>query len=301
MNILILGGTGLIGSALHHSLTKNKHRITINSRFPEKASRLFPEETRVIGSLSEITDEDEIDAVINLAGAQIVGKRWSHARKKEIWESRVALTQDLVMWLSKRTRKPEVLIGGSAIGFYGDTGERNIDESDQAGADFGARLCAAWEAESIKAESLGIRVCLARTGLVLSNRGGMLAQLLLPFRMGLGSKIASGRQWMSWIHIDDQIAILEHMLFEKSLHGAYNLAAPGSVRNMEFTSTLARTLGRPSFLTVPAFFIRLALGEASELLLGGQRVAPKRLLESSYQFIYPSLQGALQDLLQKPG
>lgn len=301
MNILILGGTGLIGSALHHSLTKSEHRITISSRFPEKASRLFPKETRVVGSLSDITDEYEIDAVINLAGAQIVGKRWSRARKKEIWESRVTLTQDLVRWLSKRSRKPEVLINGSATGFYGDTGERSIDESDQVGEDFGARLCAAWETEATKAESLGIRVCLARTGLVLSTRGGMLAQLLLPFRMGLGSKIASGRQWMSWIHIDDQIGILEHMLFERSLHGAYNLTAPDCVRNKDFTSTLAHTLGRPSFLTAPAFFIRMALGEASELLLGGQRVAPKRILESEYQFIYPSLQGALQDLLQKPG
>ena len=298
MNLLITGGTGLIGYALQESLFRQQHRSTIVTRFPEKAAPRFQKGTHIFRSVAEIPASHRIDAVVNLAGAQIVGKRWTRARKQMIWNSRVEFTQQLVRWLSERRQKPEALINGSAIGFYGDCGEQAVDEHHGVGQDFGAQLCSAWETEAKKAESLGIRVCLARTGLVLSNRGGMLQQMLLPFRMGLGSKIGSGRQWMSWIHISDQIAALELLLNDRNLSGPFNLTAPGAVTNDAFTSTLARVIHRPRFFTAPQFAIRTALGEASELLLGGQRVAPQRLLECGYRFQFSSLEPALRALLE---
>ncbi len=297
MNVLITGGTGLIGYALIHSLLKQGHQTTVVSRFPEKARRLFSKDTQIFNSITDIPRHHQINAVVNLAGAQIVGKRWSRARKQSIWNSRVELTRDLVKWLEQREHKPEVMVSGSAIGFYGDTGEQCVDEFHGAGKDFGAELCTAWEAEAAKAESLGIRVCLARTGLVLSTRGGMLQQMLLPFRLGLGSKISHGKQWMSWIHIDDQIAALEYLLLQPELSGAFNLTSPGAVRNKVFTAVLAQTLKRPCLFTAPAPVLRLVLGESSELLLGGQRVLPKRLLDSGFQFKYQTLEEALLSLM----
>ena len=297
MNVLITGGTGLIGYALQESLFRQQHQSTIVTRFPEKAAPRFPEGTHIYRSVMDIPESQRIDAVVNLAGAQIVGKRWTSARKKMIWNSRVAFTQHLVRWLSDREQKPEVLVNGSAIGFYGDCGEQSVDEHHRMGEDFGARLCSAWEDEARKAESFGVRVCLARTGLVLSNQGGMLHQMLLPFRMGLGSKIGSGRQWMSWNHNSDQIAALELLLNHRNLSGPFNLTAPGAVTNDTFTSTLARVIHRPRLFTAPQFAIRIALGEASELLLGGQRVVPKRLLDNGHSFQFPSLEPALRALL----
>ena len=297
MNVLITGGTGLIGYALQESLLQQQHDPIILTRYPEQAAQRFSDSTQIFGAVADIPDTQEIDAVVNLAGAQIVGKRWTPTRKQLIWNSRVEFTQQLVGWLSKREQKPEVLVNGSAIGFYGDCGEQTVEEDHEMGRDFGAQLCNAWETEAKKAESLGIRVCLARTGLVLSDRGGMLQQMLLPFRLGVGSKIGSGRQWMSWIHINDQIDALELLLKNRELSGPFNLTAPGAVTNDTFTSTLARVVHRPRIFTAPQFAIRLALGEASELLLGGQRVVPQRLLDTGYRFQFSSLEPALQALL----
>lgn len=271
--------------------------MTVVSRFPEKAKRLFSQDTQIFKSTADIPHSHKVSAIVNLAGAQIVGKRWTHRRKQSIWNSRIDLTRNLVQWLAQREQKPEVVISGSAIGFYGDCGEQVVDELHGPGQDFGAQLCTAWEAEALKAEPLGIRVCIARTGLVLSTRGGLLRQMLLPFRLGFGSKISHGRQWMSWIHIEDQIAALEFMLRQSELSGAFNLTSPGAERNKAFTASLARSLNRPCLFTAPAPVIRLALGEASELLLGGQRVLPKRLLDSGFRFKYPTLEQALSSLL----
>jgi len=297
MNVLITGGTGLIGYALNQSLLKQGIQVTVVSRFPAKAKHQFSQDTQIFESIGDIPHSHKISAIVNLAGAQIVGKRWTRTRKKSIWSSRVDLTRNLVQWLEQREQKPEVMISGSAIGIYGDCEEQSVDELHSPGQDFGAQLCTAWEAEAVKAESLGIRVCLARTGLVLSTRGGMLQQMLLPFRLGFGGKISHGRQWMSWIHIEDHIAALEFMLRQPELSGAFNLTSPGAERNKTFTASLAQALKRPCVFTAPAPVIRLALGEASELLLGGQRVSPKRLLDSGFQFKYPTLDQTLLNLL----
>ncbi|MGI9319365.1 MAG: TIGR01777 family oxidoreductase [bacterium] len=299
MNVIIVGGTGLIGSALHKSLADQDHHVTIISRFPDKATPELPADAQVLGAISQVSEDHTVDAVVNLAGAQIVGKRWTRARKQLIWESRVDLTRNIVRWLEKREQKPQVLVSGSAIGFYGNCGELNIDEKQGPGQDFGARLCVAWEAEALKAEQFGIRVCLARTGLVLSTRGGILQQMMPPFRLGFGAKISQGLQWMSWIHINDQIAALERLIKDRELNGAFNLTAPEAVCNKEFSHALARVLKKPCFFTIPGQAIRMVLGEAAELLLGGQHVSPKRLLDHEFYFQHPTIEQALQDLLQQ--
>jgi uncharacterized protein (TIGR01777 family) len=299
MHILITGGTGLIGSALAQSMLRQGHIVTVVSRSPSLPAALEKPNVTIIQNLEQLDRLPTVNAVVNLAGAQIVGKRWSTKRKQEIVQSRVKLTTALVQWMRAQNDKPEVLISGSAVGYYGDGGERELTESNDPGVDFGASLCSAWETEALKAADLNIRVCLIRTGLVLSTEGGMLQQLLLPFKFCLGSQIGNGRQWMSWIHIDDQIAAIEKLITETTCTGPYNLTAPFPVRNKEFTKTLARILGRFSILVTPARLIRLALGESAELLLSGQKVLPQRLLQSGYAFQFGSLESALKNLLGK--
>jgi uncharacterized protein (TIGR01777 family) len=299
LHILITGGTGLIGAALANSMLGHGHNITILSRSTSVPDGLENLNVSIIQHLNQLDQMPAVDAVVNLAGAQIVGKRWSAKRKREIVQSRVETTTALVQWIREQKDKPEVLISSSAVGYYGDRGERELTESNCSGADFGASLCLAWETEAVKAEQLNVRVCLIRTGLVLSTNGGMLQQLLLPFKFYLGSQIGNGRQWMSWIHIEDQIAAIEKLIIDKRCNGPYNLTAPFPVRNKEFTKTLARVLGRFSFMVTPAWLIKLALGESAELLLGGQKVLPQRLQQSGYAFQFGSLEGALKNLLLK--
>jgi uncharacterized protein (TIGR01777 family) len=251
-----------------------------------------------MASLDAWTPELAFDAVINLAGEPIVDAYWSDKRKQVLLDSRVALTQKLVQRIASAQQKPTVLLSGSAVGYYGNGGDTVLDEAMAAGHDFPAELCAAWESAARAAEQSGVRVCLLRTGLVLSKRGGLLGRMLLPFKLALGARLGDGKQWMSWVHINDYVAMVLQMLNDASLNSVFNMTAPAPVTNAEFTQTLAQTLHRPALFIAPSFALKLALGERACLLLEGQRVLPKRLESSGFQFSHPQLEGALQELLK---
>lgn len=290
MKILITGGTGLIGKKLCSVLLQQGHELTILTRRPA----VVPTQCKAILSLNEWQPETIYDAVINLAGEPIVDKAWTEKRKKCLWDSRVSLTQELVKHIEAANQKPKVLISGSAIGYYGNTGDVIVDETSSVGSDFGAKLCSAWENEALKAN---IRVCILRTGLVLDSSGGIFKKMLLPFKLGLGGCIGDGKQWMSWIHIDDYVAILIQLLNNENAQGVYNMIAPEPVTNEQFTKILATKLSRPAFFNIPAWFLKSILGERSELVLGGQYVSSDKIKELDYQFNYPNLDNAVESLL----
>lgn len=296
MHILITGGTGFIGrNLINHDLFSSAS-FTILTRDRNSSRDMISSRCKLVESLNDISKDQIFDAVINLAGAQIVGKRWSEKRKKQIIDSRVGLTRELVKWIGERDSPPATFLSGSAIGIYGDTGDQLIHEHSAVGADFGAKLCADWEAEAIKAEDFGTRVCLLRTGLVFGSGGGMLKQLMIPFRLYLGSQIGNGKQWMSWVHMQDEIRIIHHLLQHTRSSGPYNLVSPNPVDNRTFTKALATALGRVSIFIAPAFVIKAALGEASSLMLGGQKVSPSRIEEEGYAFTYPKIEDALSEV-----
>ena len=296
MHILLTGGTGLIGRQLcRHWLAKG-YRLSVLSRRPERVRELCGEGVRAVAVLEELGQEP-IDAVINLAGAPIADRPWTRKRKAVLWSSRITLTETLVAWLESREQKPSVLVSGSAVGWYGDGGERELtEESPPVNDDFASHLCIAWEETAQRAQALGIRVVLVRKGLVLAAEGGFLSRLLLPFKMALGGPIGNGRQWMPWIHIKDQIALIDFLVHQNATSGPYNACAPHPVRNAEFAKTLGQVLHRPAFLPLPAFVLRVGLGELSLLLLGGQRATPARLLAAGFTFQFTDLRAALDDL-----
>jgi uncharacterized protein (TIGR01777 family) len=270
--------------------------LTVWSRKPEKVEKICGAQVRGIARLEDLGDAP-VDAIINLAGAPIADRPWTHKRKALLWSSRITLTETLLAWLESRAQKPQVLISGSAVGWYGDGGERELTEdSPPVNEDFASQLCIAWEETAQRAEALGIRVILIRTGLVLSAEGGFLSRLLLPFKLGLGGRIGNGRQWMPWIHINDQIALIDFLLHRNEASGPYNACAPKPVRNREFAKTLGAVLHRPAILPMPTLALKVGLGELSLLLLGGQRATPVRLLEAGFTFQFTDLRAALDDL-----
>jgi uncharacterized protein (TIGR01777 family) len=296
MHILLTGGTGLIGRQLCRHWSGQGHRLTVWSRKPEKVAKTCGAQVRGIARLEDLGQEP-VDAIVNLAGAPIADRPWTHKRKALLWSSRITLTETLLAWLESREQKPRVLISGSAVGWYGDGGERELTEdSGPVSEDFASQLCIAWEETAQRAEALGIRVILIRTGLVLSAEGGFLSRLLLPFKLGLGGPIGNGRQWMPWVHIDDQIALIDFLLHRNEASGPYNACAPKPVRNREFAKMLGSVLHRPAFMPMPAFALKIGLGELSLLLLGGQRATPVRLLQAGFTFQFTDLRAALDDL-----
>ncbi|MEN4753173.1 TIGR01777 family oxidoreductase [Pseudomonas sp. Ps21-P2] len=297
MHILLTGGTGLIGRRLCKHWLAQGHQLTVLSRKPDDVARLCGANVRGIAHFDDIGSQ-HVDAVINLAGAPIADRPWTRKRKILLWDSRITLTEQLVTWLERREQKPDVLISGSAVGWYGDGGERELDENAQpVSEDFASRLCIAWEETAQRAETLGIRVVLVRTGLVLADEGGMLQRLLPPFKMGMGGPIGNGRQWMPWVHIEDQIALIDFLMSRDDARGPYNACAPSPARNRDFAKTLASVLHRPSFMPMPAVALRVLLGELSILLLGGQRARPDRLQEAGFTFRFTDLRAALENLL----
>lgn len=298
MRILITGGTGLIGRHLCSALLAQGHALTVLSRHPATVAAKCGESVRAMESLDEWTPERPFEAVINLAGEPIVDAYWSAKRKQVLLDSRVGLTQKLVQRIAAAQQKPTVLLSGSAVGYYGNCGDTVLDEAMAAGHDFPSELCAEWEREARVAEKSAVRVCLLRTGLVLSQRGGLLGRMLLPFKLALGARLGDGKQWMSWVHIDDYVAMVLHLLEDVSLNGAFNMTAPAPVTNAEFTQTLAQALHRPVLFVALSFVLELAMGERACLLLEGQRVIPKRLESSGFQFAHPKLDGAMQNLLK---
>lgn len=298
MRILLTGGTGLIGQELCRRWAAEGHELIVLSRQPQHVARLC-HGALGIAHLEELDTDTPLHAVVNLAGAPIVDRPWTQKRRQILWDSRVGLTRSLVEWLAGLEQRPSVLISGSAVGIYGDRGDVVLDESSVvSGADFGSRLCAAWEDEARRGESLGIRVVLVRTAPVLAAGGGIVTRMKLPFQLGLGGRLGSGQQWMPWIHIDDETGLIDFLLHCQDCVGIYNACAPQTVRNADFVRALGRALNRPAILPAPASLLRLALGEMSTLLLGGQRLTPARTLACGYQFRFTQLDDALIDVLR---
>ncbi|MEO4047656.1 TIGR01777 family oxidoreductase [Pseudomonas sp. CAU 1711] len=300
MHILLTGGTGLIGRALCRHWLAQGHVLTVWSRSPQRVARLCGTAVRGIGRLEDF-GAGPLDAVVNLAGAPIADRPWTHKRKALLWASRITLTEQLLAWLAGRESRPRVLISGSAVGWYGDGGERELHESDPPVCeDFAAQLCGAWEETAQRAEGLGIRVVLLRTGLVLAPDGGFLKRLLLPFRLGLGGPIGNGRQWMPWVHLRDEVGLIDFLLQREDASGPYNACAPQPVRNGDFARALGRALHRPALLPVPSLALKVGLGELSELLLGGQKALPERAQAQGYEFRITDIDSALADILKDP-
>lgn len=296
MNILITGGTGLIGQALCKRWLEQGHRLWVWSRSPQDVAERCGSAVTGIGDL-HVLDGTSIDAVVNLAGAPIADRPWTKSRRLLLWNSRIKLTEQLVEWLSMRAQNPRLLISGSAVGWYGNGGERELNEADTPVTnDFASQLCIAWEESAMVAEQSGTRVALVRTGLVLAPNGGFLQRLKPLFALGLGGRQGNGRQWMPWIHLDDQIGLIDFLLQQADASGPYNACAPEPARNVDFAEAYARSLGRPAILPVPALALRIGLGELSGLILGGQKAQPTRLLSAGYRFRFATLDAALADL-----
>jgi len=299
MRVLVSGATGLVGSALVLALKADGHSaLTLVRRPPREASEIEWHPDRPLDPTA-VDQARGFDAVVHLAGENIAG-RWTAAKKARIRASRVEGTRNLAEGLSRLSRKPAVLISASAVGYYGDRGDALLGENDPPGTGFLAGACVEWEAATSAAAQAGIRVVNLRIGLILSPRGGALPRMLPPFRLGIAGVMATGRQWMSWIALDDVVGVIRHAIQQPALHGPVNTVAPGPVTNHEFTKTLGRVLSRPTVFPMPTFAVKLIFGEmGEELLLASQRVQAARLTASGYRFLHPQLEGALRALLGK--
>lgn len=294
MHILLTGGTGLIGRALCAHWISQGHRVTVWSRQPERVHALCAG-AHGVAQLADIPADESPDVVANLAGAPIADRPWTAARRRLLWASRVDLTEELVRWMGQLPRAPQTLLSASAVGWYGDAQERQLDEQSPppGNADFASTLCQAWETAAWRAQELGVRVAVLRIAPVLARQGGLLARLHWPFSLGLGGRLGSGTQWMPWVHLDDVVGLFDFLLHHADCQGVFNACAPGAVRNAEFTQALAAALRRPAILPAPAWVLRTLLGEMAVLLLGSQHVQPQRTLQAGYRFRHPELRPAL--------
>lgn len=303
MKILVTGSTGFVGTALVRVLISDGHTVcrlvrpgtTVKEGAAEGIQVGWNPASGELGGAGVGPD-----AVVNLAGASIAGGRWTPARKAELRTSRIDTTRALVTALAKMNVRPRVLVSASATGFYGDRGDETLTEESQPGSDFLAGLAKDWEAEAKKAEAIGIRVVLARFGIILARNGGALPRMMLPLKMFVGGKIGSGKQWMSWISLEDVISILRLALEKNEVRGPLNVISPQPLQNAEFTKILARALHRLALFPAPRFALRLMLGEmADALLLSSQRAVPQKLQQFSYQFQYADLASALAAILAR--
>jgi uncharacterized protein (TIGR01777 family) len=297
MKVLITGATGLIGSALQKSLRDDGHELLLASRSsPKDESWVQWDYDNGFAAPHQL---EGIDAIVHLAGESVSGLRWSEEKKRLIRDSRVLGTRDVVDTVSNLTTRPRVLVCASAIGFYGDRGDDELVETSPPGKTFLAEVCREWESEARRAEDSGIRTVILRTGIVLSKDGGALGTMLMPFKLGLGGVVGSGKQWMSWISLDDHVSVIKYALENENIRGAVNSASPEPVTNQEFTTVLGEVLYRPTFIPVPEFAVHLAFGEMGDaLLLDSTRVIPKRLSEAGFHFKYPELKKALQHAVE---
>jgi uncharacterized protein (TIGR01777 family) len=297
MKILITGGTGFIGKTLCHRLLDSGHELIVLSRRPEQVTRLCGKSVTAIANLEDLSAEETINAIINLSGEGIADRLWTKNRKQELLDSRINITRQLIAYVASARQKPSVIISGSAVGYYGSNGESEADETTNNPDDFAQQLCKQWETAAEAVKQYGVRLCILRIGLVIGRDGGFVKRMLLPFRLGLGGRLGNGQQWMSWIHREDLITIIETLLNTAELEGIFNATAPEPVTNAEFSACLAKNLHRPAIFPVPAFVLKILLGEMSGLLLGGQKVLPERLIEQEFPFQYESLDSALKAIL----
>lgn len=296
MKVAITGASGLVGRALTTSLEKRGDTVSRLVRHAPKPGEIQwdPEAQQI-----EAAKLEGFDAIIHLAGENIGGRRWSDSFKKEILESRVKGTKLIADTIVKLAAPPRVFISASAVGIYGNRGDTVLTEDSRGGEGFLADVCRAWEACADRMVQAPTRLAKVRFGMILSRKGGSLSKMLLPFRMGLGGKIGSGHQFMSWVTLDDVVRAMEFILEHKDASGAFNVTAPVPVTNQEFTRTLGKVLHRPTFFPVPVFLLHLALGEmADELLLSSARVLPERLEKLGFPFAHPELEGALRSMLK---
>ena len=305
MKVIVAGGTGFIGRQLCQSLALHGHHVTVLSRSPERAvpnlalaAKLVEWDGATRGPWERTLEG--ADALINLSGEPIAEGRWTAARKQTLRESRIGTTRLLVQALSHVSSKPQTLINASAIGYYGPRDSTPVTEETSPGSDFLASLCVDWEQEAMKAEALGLRVVRLRIGIVLDKDGGVLLRMVPPFRYFLGGPISPGHQWLSWVHRQDLISLIQWALAHPSISGPVNGVAPGAVTMREFCRTLGLVLGRPSWLPVPALALRLMLGELAMLLTTGQRVEPAEALRGGFAFHYPRLEPALERIMRAP-
>ena len=295
ITVAISGATGLIGSAFAAHLRAKGHTVRRLVRSGERQPGDIPWDPA--RGVLDARDLEGTEAIVHLAGAPIA-QRWTDARKREILESRLTGTAVIARAVSELDTKPRVMLSGSAIGYYGNRGDEQLDERSTPGSDFLAGVVRAWEAAAEPAAAAGVRVVLLRTGIVLSPDGGALEKMLLPFKLGVGGPMGGGRQWMSWISLGDQLRAMEHALFTEGLTGPANLVAPNPETNATFATTLGRVLNRPALLPLPGFALDLMFGEMAEAtILGGQRVAPTALVAAGFEFTEPTLEGALRAVL----
>jgi uncharacterized protein len=294
MKILISGGSGLIGGAAAMALKSAGHNVVHLIR-PGKATNPGDVQWDPMRATVDVAGLEGIDVVIHLSGAGIADGRWTEERKQLLRSSRIDTTRVLVDSLSRLKQKPQVLIVASAIGYYGSRGDEILTESSANGTDFLALVCRDWEAEASRAAATGVRTILLRTGIVLSGKGGALPKMLTPFKLGVGGRLGSGQQWMSWIAIEDVVGIIRYAIANKQVSGPVNVVAPNPVRNEEFTRLLAGMLHRPAIFPAPAFVLRLAMGEmADAVLLSSDRVKPDQMLAAGYKFRFEILEPALR-------
>jgi uncharacterized protein len=305
VKVLITGGTGLIGSALARSLVGDGHEVVVLTRDPSKRVPALPDSARLVEWDAESgagwsAELEGADALVNLAGESLGPEAglWTDSRKRRIRESRLGATGAVVDAIRRVDQKPRVLVQMSAVGYYGTHGDEAITEGAPPGTDFLASVVQDWEAASEPVDAMGVRRVLARTGVVLSKRGGTLQLLSLPFKLFVGGRVGSGEQYLPWIHIEDEVRALRFLMENSATEGPYNLTAPNPVTNREFGNVIGKVLGRPSLFPTPGFMLKVVLGEMSMLVLEGQRAVPRKLQEAGYEFQFPNLEGALRDLLK---
>jgi uncharacterized protein (TIGR01777 family) len=303
-HVLVTGGTGFVGRELVRALRADGHAVTVWTRNAASAAQHFDPSVSCVQRLDDIPASPAVDVVVNLAGARIVGLRWTHARRVALMKSRVGLTDALVAWIARQPVKPWLMLSGSAVGYYGVQPRGDVAELTEASPPqpiFMSRLCQAWEASAHAAAAHGVRVACLRFGMVLGH-GGALPGLLLPVKMGVGGRLGTGRQWVSWIHLQDLLGAMAHVWRTAAAAGApaepqaWNFTAPEALAQEDFMRTAAQVLHRPFWLPVLAAPVRLALGEQADVLLEGQRVVPKRLTDTGFRFRFPDARSALQDL-----
>ncbi|MDM7921084.1 MAG: TIGR01777 family oxidoreductase [Pyrinomonadaceae bacterium] len=295
MKILITGASGMIGTALQKALLAEGYELLLASRSEPKDDRYIKWSMEDGFREEDLPRLEGLHAVIHLAGENVAGLRWTDEKKKAIRDSRVLGTRSVVEAMARLAEKPKVFIAGSAIGFYGHRGDDAMTESSPVGDNFFAGVCREWEAESRRAEDLGIRTVLLRTGIVLDKNGGALGTMITPFKLGVGGVVGSGKQWMSWISLEDEIRAILFVLKNENIRGAVNLTSPNPVTNETFTKTLGEVLYRPTFLPLPEFAVGLLFGEMGDaLLLDSTKVLPKRLEDAGFEFKYQDLKAALE-------
>ena len=301
MKVFITGGTGFVGTNLTRELALQGHEVTILTRKERAPDPAQPGIGYLVGDPTRegpwMAAAPEHDWIINLAGASIF-ERWTPEVKKTLYESRILTTRNLVMALAAGDRR-QLFCSTSALGYYGSRGDEPLTETSPPGNDFLAGLAVDWEAEALKAQDLGVRTVITRFGLVLGRGGGVLGQMVPLFRKFLGGPVGSGDQWFSWIHQQDQVRAFLFVKDHPEISGPVNFTAPNPVRNRELAKALGRALHRPSFMPAPAFMIRLILGEFGQVVLGGQKVLPQKLLDAGFTYLYPAIEQALEDLLGK--